>query len=242
MRREIAETLVEHNRRFYAAAGREFAATRTRMQPGMTRVLDAIVSRLGRSCSMLDIGCGNGRVAADLARRGHGGSYIGVDRDADLLALAAAGPRPERAAFVRHDITTAIWHESFAFPFDAAVAFAVIQHVPGYDARRALLARVRTLVEDDGCFAFSTWNLSASARMQQRIVPWRTIGLGDADVEEGDVLVEWRRGVLASRYVHEFTATEIEALRLAAGFERLDAFDADGNAGRLGHYELWTPA
>jgi SAM-dependent methyltransferase len=42
----------------------------------------------GPSASVLDAGCGTGRVAIELARRGH--VTIGVDRDADLLASARA--------------------------------------------------------------------------------------------------------------------------------------------------------
>ena len=51
---------------------------------GEARFLDAMAPR---GAAILDAGCGTGRVAAGLHRRGH--RVIGVDRDPGLLAMAA---------------------------------------------------------------------------------------------------------------------------------------------------------
>ncbi len=44
------------------------------------------VSRLGPPCRVLDAGCGTGRLAIELARRGF--DVVGVDSDASMLAVA----------------------------------------------------------------------------------------------------------------------------------------------------------
>jgi len=57
---------------------------------GEARLVDAM---LPRSARVLDAGCGQGRVGAELAARGH--LVTGVDADAELIAAARAEhPRP----------------------------------------------------------------------------------------------------------------------------------------------------
>lgn len=57
---------------------------------GEAAYVDALLPRRAR---VLDAGCGTGRVAVELARRGH--RLVGVDSDASMLAVARAhsGPR-----------------------------------------------------------------------------------------------------------------------------------------------------
>ncbi|MGB8652659.1 MAG: class I SAM-dependent methyltransferase [Mycobacteriales bacterium] len=45
---------------------------------------------LPRGAAVLDAGCGTGRVAVELARRGH--DVVGVDNDASMLAVAQRSP------------------------------------------------------------------------------------------------------------------------------------------------------
>ncbi len=52
-----------------------------------------LVERFGGGL-VLDAGCGSGRVAAELARRGR--QVVGVDNDADMLAYARRKPEPVR--------------------------------------------------------------------------------------------------------------------------------------------------
>ena len=99
------------------------------MRPHTAALLDAVGVPAGARC--LDVGCGGGHVALELARRaGPAGHVLGLDRDAEVLALArtdaaaagattvdfqeadvrdlraAAGPRgPFRVAYARFLLT-----------------------------------------------------------------------------------------------------------------------------------------
>lgn len=82
---------------------------------GEARLVDAMVERGSR---ILDAGCGTGRVAAELAARGH--QVVGVDVDPQLLEAAAAdhpGPVWVNADLSELDLAAAGHPE----PFDAAV-------------------------------------------------------------------------------------------------------------------------
>ena len=57
---------------------------------GEAAYVDALLPRGAR---VLDAGCGTGRVALELVRRGH--AVVGVDSDASMLAVARASTGPE---------------------------------------------------------------------------------------------------------------------------------------------------
>ena len=78
----------------YDAAFRELADSGADVH-GEAAYVDALLTRAGSGpgASVLDAGCGTGRVAVELARRGH--AVVGVDSDPSMLEVARrhAGPR-----------------------------------------------------------------------------------------------------------------------------------------------------
>jgi very-short-patch-repair endonuclease len=82
--------LLDLNRQFYQQFGAAFAATRQRLQPGVSRLL-AQIPLDGR---WLDIGCGNGELSRELQRRGFVGKYVGLDFSREMLEAAGALPLP----------------------------------------------------------------------------------------------------------------------------------------------------
>jgi SAM-dependent methyltransferase len=76
----------------YAARFRELAATGADLH-GEARLLDALLraDQPGRVARVLEAGCGTGRVAIELARRGH--DVVGVDVDESMVAEARADGR-----------------------------------------------------------------------------------------------------------------------------------------------------
>ena len=111
---------------------------------GEARLLDALVPPGSR---VLDAGCGTGRVAAELFRRGH--DAVGVDVDPELVAAAAAdhpGPVWLQADLAGLDLAALGQPEPFAA---AVLAGNVITFVaPGTET--AVLRRVAAHVVPDG--------------------------------------------------------------------------------------------
>jgi SAM-dependent methyltransferase len=126
---------------------------------------------------IVDAGCGTGRVAAELARRGK--TVIGVDNDADMLALAEAKDADVR--WVLADLATA----DLGRDFDVVVMAGDVLHyvTPGYEATvvanlsRQLAAGGRlvsgsTLAESDQLLHYDTWCRSAGLELEQRFATW----------------------------------------------------------------------
>ena len=235
---DTAARLIEINREFYTLFGGPFSATRHRIQPGVRRVLDMLEGIE----SILDLGCGNGEMARELARRGHRGPYLGVDFSLPLLNEAEFPLEGFSARFLQADLTQlSALSSQIATPggWSVITAFAALHHIPTDEARLNLLRTVRGLLREDGTFILSNWQFLNSEKLKARIQDWSRVGLSQQDVDPGDFLLDWRNGGEGLRYVHHFSEEELSALAEAAGFIIREMFYSDGEGGDLGLYQLW---
>jgi len=65
MKAEVIAKLRHLNQEFYQRFSNSFSATRQRVQPGVDRILEEVP----QSAQWLDIGCGNGNLAANGRRK-----------------------------------------------------------------------------------------------------------------------------------------------------------------------------
>jgi SAM-dependent methyltransferase len=235
-----AARLIQLNRDFYTRFGDSFSATRHRIQPGVRRVLDTLKG----DESILDLGCGNGELARELAKRGQRGSYLGVDFSLPLLREAESQPEGFSAKFMQVDLT-----ERSAFsgqlsevgPWSLITAFAVLHHIPSRELRLNLLGEVRKLLKPEGRFVHSNWQFLNSEKLRARIQPWEGAAVSVSEVDAGDYLLDWRSGGEGMRYVHHFAESELKELAQATGFQVVETYSSDGEGGNLGLYQVWKP-
>src|SRR5512138_2184452 len=129
-----AKRLIEINRDFYTRFGDSFSATRHRLQPGVRRALE----KLTGNESILDLGCGNGELARELAKRGHRGPYLGVDFSQPLLEDAQTRQEGFSVRFLQSDLgrLSAIIDQLLASGgWSLITAFAVLHHIPSTGLR-----------------------------------------------------------------------------------------------------------
>jgi len=100
----------------------------------LTRYHDFFVERVRPGERVLDVGCGKGELAHDLAERA-GASVVGIDVNPWSLAFARERFAHSRVAFVEVDATEYVPEE----PFDAVVMSNVLEHV---ERRVELLRRL----------------------------------------------------------------------------------------------------
>ena len=114
---------------------------------------------------LLDLGCGGGRDAGDLDRRGY--FVVGLDRTSALLS---AGRRRYRSLpLVRADLRYLPFQ---AMSFDGLWAAASLMHLPKPDARR-ILANLCRLVRPGGLFAATVTYGTTSRLVTDGWVPGR---------------------------------------------------------------------
>lgn len=238
MNPDIAQRLIELNRRFYTDFGEPFSATRGRVQPGVRRVLDSLEGNE----SILDLGCGNGELARILARDGHHGAYLGLDFSLPLLKDAESVPEGFPAEFREVDLTrlSANSYQLLAGGYWSLITcFSVLHHIPSQGLRLNILKTINESLAKDGRFIHSNWQFLNSPRLRRRVRDWSEAGLTDMDVDPGDYLLDWRSGGTGLRYVHHFSEVELAGLAESSGFRVIETFYSDGKEGNLSIYQEW---
>lgn len=241
MQPAIVERLLAVNREFYRTVADHFDATRQGWTPGHLTIVPYFEAGTKQEpISVLDVGCGNGRLARLLADQKIACRYTGVDNDAHLLQLAAEAVSPLPGIdgrFVRADLATDDWATPLqGEQFDVLLCLATVQHLPGYAMRLRLFEDFHKLSRRWAILSF--WQFLTSPRFVAKQIAWTEIGLTADEVEPGDALLPWQQGVRAVRYVHQIDADEVTRLAANTGWRVHDLFRADGKEGDLNLYAV----
>jgi len=241
MDQEVSQRLLQLNDQFYQTFAVQFSATRQRLQPGVRKIM----ADLPNPAQILDLGCGNGEFASQLAKHGQRGAYLGLDNSPELLKIAlqhieVLDLTDIQIQFQQADLSAPAWDIDLADQkFDVICAFAVFHHIPGESLRKEIFSQLTQRLAPAGIFIHSEWQFLNSSRLRARIIPWETVGISDQQVEPGDYLLDWRSGGNGLRYVHHFSVKELSLLAEHAGFQIIREFTSDGEENRLGLYQIW---
>jgi tRNA (uracil-5-)-methyltransferase TRM9 len=238
MKEETIERLLALNRDFYASFAEHFAASRSVADPALTSILPYLPYR----ATILDVGCGNGRLALLLDQERPGSTYVGVDTIPELIeeARAQAGQLSRTdVAFHVADVTRRSWTENLArAPFDCVVLLAVLHHIPDFNLRARVLRDIADVLKPQGYAILSTWRFLAHQRMRRKIVDWDEVLIDESELESGDYLLDWKRGGRGLRYCHMVDEEEVERLAAASGFVVRETFRAGGREGDLSLFAI----
>ena len=237
---ETVQRLLDLNHQFYQSFAGEFSDTRGRLQPGVQKLLKGFPPE----SRILDLGCGNGELARQLARTGFKGTYLGTDFSPNLLEKVSAHfPGGFEVNYRVLDLAHPDWTGVLGSQrFDLVLCFAALHHIPSMARRLSVVRNIRDLIQAGGRFYLSNWQFLNSERLVKRILPWERVGLEPEAVDPGDYLLDWRRGGLGTRYVHHFSPAELSDLASESGFIIRELFLSDGKGGDLSLYQVWEPS
>lgn len=248
MKQATRERLNALNRRFYASQADAFSHTRSRPWRGFARVLERV---RGPTPRVLDIGCGNGRLAGALQRRfGESFEYVGIDASAALLEIAQARHAREHVRFMPADFVCDDPEQVLlAGEYELVALFGVLHHVPSEPARRALLRASARRLAATGLLALTLWRFDRDPRFAQRRVPLERDGppsseplLTAGELDPGDHLLRWGTSGDALRYCHFTDESELGRLLLDLELIEVERFVADGANDALNDYRLLRPS
>jgi SAM-dependent methyltransferase len=161
----------------------------------------------GQDASILELGCGAGRVTRPLTALGH--AVVAVDESPDMLAHVTGA----------QTVCSSIEDLSLGRRFDAVLLSSNLINVPDDDVRTALLATCRAHVSDTGCVIVQQhppgWFETAADR--ERTVNGIILRMRDVTRPAPDLLsgtVEYVAG--DRRWTQTFTARQLTDAVLAA--------------------------
>jgi tRNA (uracil-5-)-methyltransferase TRM9 len=227
------EKLLALNHGFYTAFADQFAGSRTLSDPALTSILPHIPA----AAKVLDVGCGNGRLALLLDQERPDATYVGVDAVPALIEVArgqAAELENISPEYHVADILQPDWSSVIGSSvIDTIVCLAVLHHIPSFDLRLQVVREMRSVLATGGKILVSTWQFLDSERMRRKMVDWSEAGIPEEALDPGDYLLDWKRGGRGLRYCHLVDEAEIERLAAESGLRVCETFRAGGREGDL---------
>jgi SAM-dependent methyltransferase len=211
-RKELA-AIVKDN---YQAIAKDFDMTRKKP---LWPFLLAIGARIDDGQSVLDAGCGNGRLLQ--AVEGKNIDYVGFDSSQNLIDLAKANFGGSGREFVVADILD--FDKLGLGRFDWIFSIAVIHHLPTKEDRLHVLYGLRQHLEDRGKLVISVWRPWGDKKLVREL--FLTIGkkiIGQHPYAWNDLLFPWKNNQ-SPRYYHFFTWWELKGLARQAGLKIIEA-------------------
>ena len=219
MKQEEAEKLLSLSAESYELIAADFDLTRKKaLWPEIERLAGAV--KEGES--VLDAGCGNGRLLQALAGRQI--DYVGVDKSHALIELAAKS-YPDRKFFAADLLDEHAYPEELrSKKFDHIFCLAVLQHIPSRDWRQHFLINLRRQLKPGGRLIISSWNIWRSRNRPVLIRQiWEKITFRNRR-DFGDLVFPWKNNAgepVKERYYHAFTWCGLRRLAGEAGFKEI---------------------
>ncbi len=217
MDQPTATKIIQSLEQGYDAIAEHFAETRMHQWYEVTYLVDRY-THPGET--VLDIGCGSGRLAELTNERKV--SYIGVDLSAELLAQGEK--RFPDNTFLKGSMNEIPLEDNTA---ETIFAIAAFHHVPSVRRRAEALTEIARVTKHGGHIIMLNWNRH-QWRYNMHRWKWNLKKLvGKSDMDWNDVLVPWKKQdgtILAERYYHSFTKKEMERLARMAGVTILDQY------------------
>lgn len=133
----------------YDRIAKDFSATRSYIWPDLAPYL----KKVKPGASVLDVGCGNGRLLLGLPEKIN---YTGLDISSKLLAEAER--KFPHHNFIETDITqTDSWKHLGKFDFIFCIA--VMHHLPDKESQLFVLKELKTHLKPKGKLLITVWNL-----------------------------------------------------------------------------------
>ena len=252
MKQENTEKILAQTRDIYNAIAPDFSDTRGKWWQGF----GSFNKYVQPGDRVLDLGCGNGRMAEIFADSQI--EYLGIDNSEELIKIAKARfadkpwanfmvgdvlsvipglTRNPASCSLNSHITQNNKKENKNDGYNLVLLIAVLHHIPTRALRLQVLKNIYNSLQPGGRLVTSNWNLWQISGEKKKFRYWSYLFNYREKIKRGiwglsDALVPWKplKGENL-RYVHSFRRGELKKLLMQAGFkiEKIGFEDQKGN-------------
>jgi len=201
MKKNKDQIILEKVKNDYNKIASEFSQTRNHAWPEF----EVLLPYLKEKDSLLDLGCGNGRLHQFLKEKIRI-DYHGVDNSEKLLDEAKKINK--EANFCEGDLA----HIPYpAEKFDFVATIAAFHHLPSPKLRRKCLEEINRVLKNDGIIAITAWNLFQKKYLKYIIKSYFKALFTFGKSKTRDTFIPWSKSGI-KRYYYAFTYKELQKL------------------------------
>lgn len=238
------------NKKFYQKVATSFSNSRSYYWQGWNKLvpyLQDLAKNFNHQINVIDIGCGNGRFSMFLAQQLPSVkiNYLGIDNNDDLLNIAKSLPSPAnlKLKFKKIDLVKDLLENSLInkiakFQPNFICILGVTHHIPSLKLRIQLIKDLTDTLINPGYLTFTTWNFLINKRFEKKIISPTLVNLNQQQLENNDLILDWRKDMLAYRYCHYTDSKELIKIIKATSLENVSQFYADGKNNKLNTYTI----
>jgi tRNA (uracil-5-)-methyltransferase TRM9 len=209
MNEQTAKKLIDKTRDDYNLIAKQFSSTRHYVWGDFA---EATTSISFSNKTVLDLGCGNGRLFEFLSDKNIS-SYYGIDQSDKLIQVCL--DRYKKGHFsVGNLLKTPYENEQF----DIVLCLATLHHIPTAKLRNQALSEIFRVLRPGGTLLMTNWYFWNKTKFLQQIFSYNKLPLGD-------FLMPWKTGdgkKVTDRYFHAWTKRETRQLLENSGFINID--------------------
>lgn len=212
MKKEIADKILAETESGYDVMADKFSETRKYFW----RDLESIKVYAKDGDSVLDFGCGNGRLLKLFSDKKI--DYFGADVSEELIKRAKQKYGGSSVSFQKIASSG-----SLPFPdnyFNTAYSIAVFHHLPGKECQEQIARELHRVIKPGGYVVITVWNLWQKKYLKNVLINWRNKLFKRSLLDWNDCYVTFKdnQGEVFRRYHHAFTKREMARLFLRSGF------------------------
>lgn len=230
---------------FYNKVHDSFSATRQFEWDGWNKCLPYIEEILSKkdNLKILDLGCGNLRFEKFINSKFPDKkiNVLAVDNNEKLLDYAGLNDNIE-VDFCNIDIINSLLenHNNFKNKkFDLVVAFGLFHHIPGEKLRNTLINHLYDCLDKDSYLIISFWQFLNDEKLKNKAYENTELAKEHLELnalEENDYFLSWQKHENVFRFCHNFSYSDINAIKNNNDFKNIAEFIADGKYNNLNKY------
>jgi SAM-dependent methyltransferase len=190
----------------YQVIAKQFSQSRERrMWP---QIID-VAKKIPANSKVLDVGCGNGRLVAELSESI---DYLGVDNSNNLIDIAKNKYKDNKT--YKFQVLDIFELDKLDDKYDYVFLVAVLQHIPSKELRIKALNKIKGALKEDGKIIISVWNLVDSKKYKSQLRKSKYLNFFKG-LDSRDLLFYWKNSQgekISLRYYHAFIAKELKQL------------------------------